>query len=174
MYLYIKALHIIFVVTWFSGMFYMVRLFVYNREAEDKEAVERKILRAQFSVMIRRLWFGITWPSAILALGFGVWLWSMLDATPNWLTIKLFFVIGLLLYHFSLHVIFLQQRSGNFSLSSQKLRIWNEIATIFLVAIVMVAVVKQEMSWLWGLTGLVLLAVLLMSAIKIYKKLRSK
>ena len=58
MYFYIKALHIIFIVTWFSGMFYIVRLFIYIREAQDKEGVEKQILTAQFTIMIRRLWLG--------------------------------------------------------------------------------------------------------------------
>jgi protoporphyrinogen IX oxidase len=174
MYFYIKALHIIFVVTWFAGMFYIVRLFIYNREANDKQPVEKKILQDQFGIMIKRLWFGITWPSAILALGFGSWMWTMIGTLPHWLAVKLFFVTGLILYHLSLHVIYVQQRSGNFTLSSQRLRIWNELATLFLVAIVMVASVKQEMSWLWGIIGLVLLAVFLMLAIRIYKRARSK
>ena len=71
MYIYLKALHIIFIVTWFAGMFYIVRLFIYNTEAAGKAEPERGILQGQFSVMIRRLWFGITWPSAILTLILG-------------------------------------------------------------------------------------------------------
>ncbi|MEI2749636.1 MAG: CopD family protein [Ferruginibacter sp.] len=74
MYFYIKAIHIIFIVTWFSGMFYLPRLFIYNREAFDKTEPEKSILQKQFSTMIRRLWLGITWPSAILTLIFGTWI----------------------------------------------------------------------------------------------------
>ena len=77
MYLYVKALHIIFIVTWFSGLFYIVRLFIYNREAAEKEEPEKSILQKQFSIMIKRLWFGITWPSAVLTLIFGAWLWHL-------------------------------------------------------------------------------------------------
>jgi putative membrane protein len=172
MYLYIKALHIIFIVTWFSGMFYIVRLFIYNTEAGEKEEIEKNILRKQFSIMIKRLWLGITWPSAILTLLFGGWLWSMLGALPAWLLVKLCFVAGLYIYHLTLHAIYKQQMKGVFKYSSQKLRIWNEVATIFLVAIVMLVVVKQSLSWLWGLIGLAALAILLMSAIKIYKNMR--
>ncbi|HEX2848875.1 MAG TPA: CopD family protein [Chitinophagaceae bacterium] len=174
MYLYIKALHIIFIVTWFSGMFYIVRLFIYNTEAGEKEEPEKSILHRQFSVMIRRLWLGITWPSAVLTLILGVSVWSMLGSTPGWLIIKLFFVAGLYLYHFSLHAIYKQQMKGVFNYSSQQLRIWNEVATIFLVAIVMLVVVKQNMSVVWGLTGLVLFVIILMSAIRIYKLVRTK
>jgi putative membrane protein len=172
MYNYIKALHIIFVVTWFSGMFYIVRLFIYNREAGDKPSPEKEILREQFSIMIKRLWFGITWPSAILTVVFGGWMWYLLGATPGWLMVKLGFVAGLFAYHLTVHYIYSMQVKGNFTLSSQKLRIWNEVATIFLVAIVMLAVVKESLSWLRGVIGLLLLGILLMSAISIYKKIR--
>ncbi|HYE55038.1 MAG TPA: CopD family protein [Chitinophagaceae bacterium] len=172
MFLYIKALHIIFIVTWFSGMFYIVRLFIYNTEAGDKPVLEKNVLRPQFAIMIRRLWLGITWPSAILTLVFGLWTWYLLGSTPSWLIIKLCFVAGLFIYHLTLHALYRQQQRGVFRYSSQQLRIWNEIATIFLVAIVMLVVVKQNISVVWGLAGLVLLVILLMSAIKIYKLLR--
>ena len=150
MYLYIKALHIIFIVTWFSAMFYIVRLFIYNTEAGEKEEPEKNILRIQFSVMIRRLWLGIAWPSAVLTLVFGLWMWRLYGSLPQWLLIKLILVAGLYLYHFSLNVVFRQQKKGIFNYSSQQLRIWNEVATIFLIAIVMLAVVKQEISLVWG------------------------
>jgi len=174
MYLYNKALHIIFIVTWFAGMFYIVRLFIYNTEAAEKGEPERSILQKQFSIMIRRLWLGITWPSAVLTLVFGPWMWLMLDGTPRWLVVKLIFVAALYVYHFTLHRIFTQQSKGIFRYSSQQLRIWNEVATIFLVAIVMLATVKQSLSFLWGLLGLVGLGVVLMAAIRIYRKLRMK
>ncbi len=174
MYNYVKALHIIFIVTWFSGMFYIVRLFIYNTEAGEKEEPARTILHDQFAIMIRRLWMGITWPSAVLTLVFGGWMWSLLQALPGWLLIKLCFVAGLYVYHFTLHAIYKQQMQGVFKYTSQQLRIWNEVATIFLVAIVMLVVVKQNMSVVWGLTGLILLVIALMSAIKIYKIVRAK
>jgi protoporphyrinogen IX oxidase len=155
-------------------MFYIVRLFIYNTEAGEKNEPEKSILQNQFSVMIRRLWLGIAWPSALLTLIFGLWLWRLYDSLPQWLLIKLILVAGLYLYHFSLHVIFRQQKKGIFNYSSQQLRIWNEVATIFLVAIVMLAEVKQEISLVWGMVGLVLFIILLMSAIRVYKLLRKK
>ena len=173
MYFYIKALHIIFIVTWFAGMFYIVRLFIYNTEANDKPEVEKKILQSQFSIMIKRLWLGITWPSAVLTLVFGPWMWYMYGHIERWLEIKLLFVVLLYVYHFTLHKMYKQQMSGEFRYSSGKLRVWNEVATIFLVAIVMLATVKQGMSLVWGLGGLVLFVIALMSAIKIYKKIRT-
>jgi protoporphyrinogen IX oxidase len=180
---YIKALHIIFVVTWFAGLFYIVRLFIYNREAQDKPEPERSILQNQFAIMIRRLWFGITWPSAVLTLIFGptTWfllsggtgpaMWNYLTSQP-WMMLKLAFVAGLFAYHFSLHAIFKQQSRGDFKLSSTRLRIWNEVATVFLIAVVMLVVVKQGMSLVWGVVGLLAFVFVLMSAIRIYKKIR--
>lgn len=173
-YFYVKALHIIFVVTWFAGLFYIVRLFIYNREAQDKPEAERIILQRQFNIMIRRLWFGITWPSCILTLIFGGWLLVYNYPFPGWLWIKLGFVIGLLIYHVTLHVLYRQQTNGIFKYSSNQLRMWNEVATVFLVAIVMLVVVRTGIGLLWGLVGLVGFVVVLMLAIKIYKTKRKE
>ncbi len=179
MYLYLKALHIIFIVTWFAGLFYFPRLFIYNTEANDKPPAIKEALQEQFVIMMKRLWYGITWPSAVLTLVFGLlvlfkggWTNILFEPAGRWLLIKLVFVLLLYMYHFSLHVIFKQQVKGTFRYSSQQLRIWNEVATIFLIAIVMLAVVKQNISVVWGLVGLMLFIVFLMSAIKIYKLLR--
>ncbi len=176
---YIKALHIIFVVTLFAGLFYMPRLFIYNTEANLLADPERSILQKQFAIMLRRLWFGITWPSAIITLLMGLWIlsasgWLALVFRPEgrWLLVKLIFVLLLYAYHLSLHLIFKQEMRGEFKYSSNQLRIWNEVATVFLFAIVMLVVVKQAMSAVWGLFSLLLLIVVLMLAIRIYKKLR--
>ncbi|MGN6491842.1 MAG: CopD family protein [Agriterribacter sp.] len=181
MYPYIKALHIIFVVTWFAGLFYMPRLLIYNREAQDKPEPARTILQQQFTVMMKRLWFGITWPSAILTLILGLttmvtsgWHKLLFQPEGNWLLLKLGFVLLLYVYFIVEHNMFRQQVNGVFKHSSQQLRIWNEIATIFLIAIVMLVVVKQNMSVVWGLAGLILFIIILMSAIRIYKLMRSK
>ena len=172
MYFYIKALHIIFVVTWFSGLFYIVRLFVYSSEANTKTEPERSILLKQYGIMQKRLWYGITWPSAILTLIFGVWIGILYGSLPTWLLVKLFFVVGLFIYHITLHLIFRQQQKGIFKWSSQQLRIWNEVATIFLISIVMLAVVKQLLSVAWAIGALIVFSIILFSAIKVYKRLR--
>jgi putative membrane protein len=174
MYFYIKAVHLIFVVTWFAGLFYIVRLFIYNTEAGDKSPVQRDVLRDQFSIMLRRLWYGITWPSAIGTCICGAWLWYTLGGTPPWLYVKALFLIGLILYHLSLHYIFKQEMRGIFAYSSFQLRIWNEVATIFLVAIIFLAVIKDQMSALWGLIGLFVLMIVLGGGIYWYRRLRNK
>lgn len=171
-YSYIKALHIIFVVTWFSGMFYLGRLFIYNREAQDKEPVEKEILTNQFNVMIRRLLFGICWPSAVLTWIFGLWLLTFFPSLPTWLIIKIGLVLILTLYQISLDRLFRTQQKGQFRHSSFGLRIWNEVPTLFLVSIVMLVVVKQNMSPVYGLLGLIIFIVVLMSAIGLYKRFR--
>lgn len=181
MYLYLKALHIIFIVTWFAGMFYMPRLFIYNIEAGEKPEVAKQALREQFTIMMKRLWYGITWPSAILTLIFGPailfmghWQYGLLDESGRWMLLKLIFVVLLYVYFYTLHVLFKQQINGVFKYSSQQMRVWNEVATILLIAIIMLVVVKQSMSLVWGLVGLACFIAVLMSAIKIYKNLRSK
>lgn len=180
MYGYLKAIHIIFVVTWFAGMFYMPRLFIYSTEASEKPDAECAVLREQFRIMMSRLWYGITWPSAVLTLVFGLWVlfngnWNLTLFEPGgrWLLIKLVFVVFLYMYHYTLHIIFKQEMQGIYKYSSQQLRIWNEVATIFLVAIVTLATVKQTESYLWSLAGLVGFIIVLMSAIKIYKVVRT-
>lgn len=173
-YFYVKALHIIFIVTWFSGMFYIVRLFIYYHEAEEKNEPEKSILQNQFKIMIKRLWLGITWPSAILSLIFGSWMLYIWGSYPVWLIVKLGFVVGLFLYHFSLHRIYKQQLKGEFKYSSQQLRIWNEVSTIFLIAIVFLIVVKQGISLVYGLVGLLLFILIIMISISLYKIIRSQ
>ncbi|MES2773551.1 MAG: CopD family protein [Bacteroidota bacterium] len=181
MYFYLKAIHIIFIVTWFAGLFYMPRLLIYNREAQDKEPVAAGILTTQFTIMIRRLWYGITWPSAVITFIMGHWVliaggWHkvMLQPEGRWLLIKYILVYLLYAYHFSLQVLLKQHMASKFNYSSQQLRIWNEVATIFLIAIVFLVSVKQAISFILGIAGLIVLLVILMSAIRIYKMLRDK
>ena len=174
--LYIKALHIIFVVTWFAGLFYIVRLFIYFAEAEDEDEGVKAILQKQYKLMSKRLWYGITWPSAILTLFFASWLLYTTPGflTQRWMLIKLAFVAALYIYHFMCHKIFVQQQNGIVKYSSFKLRIWNEVATILLFAIVFLVILKTTISWVWGVVGIVLFGVTLMLAINAYKKIRAK
>lgn len=171
---YYKALHIIFVVTWFAGLFYIVRLFIYHVEANTKQEPEKSILCNQFSIMEKRLFYGITWPSMILTLIFGT---LLLIEMPHFLKngymhLKIILVIFLILYHFSCQVILKQLNKGFFKYNSNQLRIWNELATLFLVSIVFLIVLKNAFDFLWGILGLILFSVILLLSIKIYKKIR--
>ena len=177
-FLYLKALHIIFVVTWFAGLFYIVRLFIYHVEAENRPENEKKILQDQYKIMESRLWYGITWPSMILTYILGFWLiyemygWEL----PAWLVLKLSFVFGLTLYHIRCGIIFYQLQHNIVKMSSIALRIWNEVATVFLFAIVFIVVVGKVSldKWWYGLAALLLFSGLLLLAIKIYRKKREK
>jgi protoporphyrinogen IX oxidase len=174
--LYIKALHIIFMVTWFAGLFYIVRLFVYNAEALEKPEPEKSILVKQFHLMQKRLWYGITWPGMILTWIFGWWLVyeNPYFLNAGWFHIKLSFVLALTVYHFTCHRIFKKFQKGEGPYSSFSMRLWNEVATLFLVAIVFIVELQNTLSWIWGVIGLVLFAALLMIGIKGYKKWREK
>ncbi len=175
-YLYLKALHIIFVITWFAGLFYIVRLFIYHTEALEKSEPEKTILSDQLALMSKKLWYIITWPSAVITVILGT---SLLLSQPAWLKmpfmhIKLGFVFLLLLYHLGCHVIYRQLQNGESKYSSTQLRVFNEVATIILFAVVFLIVLKNELSWIWGTIGLISFAVILMIAIKLYKKFRKK
>ena len=173
---YLKALHIIFVVTWFAGLFYIVRLFIYHTEASLEPEPKKSILIDQYKVMQRRLWFGITWPSAILTLVLGPSLMTYyLPLSENpWLITKLLFVFGLVVYHFLCHKIFKQLRNDQVKFSSTQLRIWNEVATIILFAVVFLVTLQSAINWIWGVVGIILFGVLLMLGIRLYKKIREK
>lgn len=176
LYLYVKSIHIIFVVCWMAGIFYIVRLFIYHIEAKDKTEEERRILFPQFQLMESRLWNVITMPAMVLSVLAGV---GMLYINPfllrtDWMLVKLAFVVGLLVYHFTCQRVMLQLRRGIFAWTSMQLRIWNEVATILLVAIVFVVVLKNALDWIYGLIGLFLFIFVIMLAVKIYKYYRLK
>lgn len=175
-YNYIKALHIIFVVTWFAGLFYIVRLFIYTAEAYQKEEPAKSILTQQLLTMQRKLLYIITWPSAIGTVVFGTWmlLLNPVLLTQPWMWLKLIFVGLLILYHLQCHMIYKQQLAGVYKSSSFKLRLFNELATIFLVAIVFLVVVKSTGGFVWGMLGLFIFAGLLMGGVYIYKKQRQQ
>jgi putative membrane protein len=159
-----------------AGLFYVVRLFIYHTEAQAKPEPDRTILSDQFEIMERKLWYIIATPSMYLVLAAGI---TMLFLAPGWLQqpwlhIKLAFVGGLVVYHFICQNKMNQMRKGIYTWTSTQLRIWNEVATIFLFAIVFLAVLKNAVSWIFGLLGLILLSLILMSAVKIYKYYRKK
>ena len=176
MYLYAKAIHIIFVVCWMAGLFYMVRLFIYHTEAQAKPEPDRTILSKQFEIMESKLWWIITTPSMYIVILAGA---TMLHIVPawfqqGWMHIKLAFVIGLIIYHFICQKKMVQMRNGVFKWTSTQLRLWNELATLFLFAIVFLVVLKSTLNWVFGVLGIFSLGIILMIAVKIYKRLREK
>jgi len=170
---YLKALHIIFVVTWFSGMFYLCRLFIYQREAFDKPAAEKNILLAQFEIMTRRLLYAITLPSAVITFIFGITLLLYYPFIPGWLWLKIFFVLLLFLYQASLHIIYQHHARKWFPYTSQQLRLWNEVPTVLLISIVMLVVVREKISIVYGLVGIIGISTTIVFFINLYKKRRN-
>jgi protoporphyrinogen IX oxidase len=175
-YLYLKSLHIIFVVSWMAGLFYIVRLFIYHTEANERPEAKRLVLQRQFEVMEAKLWNIITTPAMLLAVLAGL---GMIYLNPSllamdWMLVKLGFVLGLLVYHFLCQRIIGQLKNGIFHWTSTQLRVWNEVATIFLVAIVFTVVLKSAIDWIYGLIGLILFSIIIMSAVKIYKYYRHR
>ncbi|MDG1157885.1 MAG: CopD family protein [Flavobacteriales bacterium] len=171
----LKALHIIFMVTWFAGLFYIVRLFVYHRESADMESPAKEIFHEQYKIMERRLMNAITLPSAILTLIFGTW---MLVLNPSllqqgYIHVKLSFVV--LLYVYQVYLVIIQKRfqKSALVLSSMKLRVWNEVPTVILIAVVFLIILKNSINWIYGVVGILGVAILLTIAIKLYKRLRT-
>ena len=175
-YNYIKSLHLIFVITWFAGLFYIVRLFVYQIEANDKPSPEKEILQKQYKIMTYRLWYIITWPSAILATIFAL---LLLHLNPGflemrWMQVKLVFVVLLFLYHFKCHKIYSELQNDRIKYSSNFMRLWNEGATIILFAVVFLVILKNAINWVFGVFGIIVFSILIMLGYKLYKRIREK
>ena len=175
-YNYIKAFHLIFVITWFAGLFYIPRLFVYQIEAFHKHSPDREILGKQLKIMAKRLWFIITWPSAILALLFGLVLFYLNPylVYQDWMQVKLAFVVLLFIYHLKTHHYYRQLQNNVVKKSSSFMRIWNEGATFILFAVIFLVVLKNAINWVWGLIGIIVLGLLIMLGFRLYKNFRDK
>jgi len=174
----LKSLHIIFVISWFAGLFYLPRLLVYHVEAQDKSEVERAVLSAQFEKMEKLLFNAIMVPAMILTWITGLSLiytvyWEGFSAF-TWLHLKLGFVVCITIYHFYSRYVIKQFRQKNFIHNSSFLRLFNEIATILLVAVVFLVVGKNSLDWAYGLVGFILFAILIIAAVKTAKKVKGK
>ena len=171
----IKALHIIFIVTWFAGLFYAVRLFIYHTETKEKPSPEKEILQNQYKIMTKRLWTIITWPSAIITLVLATLLLmspaGLVFLKQPWMWIKLLFVLLLYVYQFMSHKLYKQLQNNTIKYTSSQLRLWNEVATIILFSVVFLVVLKTTIGWVFGVTGILGLMILLMLGIKLYKRL---
>jgi len=133
---WVKALHIIFMVTWFAGLFYLPRLFVYHAMAEDTVSRER------FKVMERKLFLGIMTPGAALTVVFGTWLWVGWNFSGKWLMAKLVLVLALLVYHAWCGLLLLEFREDRNRHSHVWYRWFNEVPAVLLVVIVFLVVLK--------------------------------
>ncbi|MFN5746092.1 MAG: CopD family protein [Methylococcaceae bacterium] len=138
--MWLKALHLIFMVTWFAGLFYLPRLFVYHAMANDRISLDR------FKVMERKLYWGIMTPGMILTLGFGIWMlvdyaWAAYGQS-GWLHAKLGLLLGLVLYHIQCGRWLVAFRHNRNRHGHVYFRWMNEMPVLFLIAIVLLATVK--------------------------------
>ena len=178
-YNYLKSLHLIFIVPWFAGLFYIVRLFVYQIEAASKPSPEKEILQAQYKIMTYRLWYIITWPSAIVTSIFAFWMLFFTEMGQVWLKqpwmhVKLVFVFLLYLYHWKCHKIYLELQRDEIKYSNNYMRLFNEGATLILFSVVFLVILKNELNWIYGVIGIILFSVIVMLGFKFYKKIRTK
>ncbi len=173
---YLKSLHIIFVVSWFAGLFYLPRLLIYHTEAHHKPEPARGILSAEYkrnekllfnAIMVPAMWLTILSASWMLYL-FPFWL------QQPWMHLKLTFVAGVIGYHFYCRKLILELRRDHFRHSSIQLRLWNEVATILLFAIVFLVVLKNALDWIYGVAGLIIFAILIMTAVRLVKRRREQ
>jgi putative membrane protein len=138
--LWVKAFHLIFIVTWFSAMFYLPRLYVYHALCEDEAG------NARFKIMERKLYRGIMTPSALLTLVFGIWLLSFYSleqlAAMGWLHAKLTLVVLLFAYHGMCGRMLKQFAADNNQRSHKFYRLFNELPVLLLIAVIILAVVK--------------------------------
>ena len=176
-YNFLKSLHIIFVVSWFAGLFYLPRLLVYHVEAQDKDAQAKEILSKQFEKMEKLLFNAIMIPAMFLTWITGLSMiyltWWDSFGSHTWLHLKLSFVVGITIYHFVCRHLILKFRASEFILTGGQLRLFNEIATILLVAVVFLVIAKNTFDMLIGMGGFIIFAIVIMAAVTIVKKIRS-
>ena len=174
-YLIAKCIHIIFVVSYFAGIFYMVRLFIYHTEALEKEEPERSILHKQFSFMEERLWNIITVPALILMVLSGIYMFYAMQwvyFTQGWMHVKLLFIVFLFVYHYYSWRIMKRLQAGQTTLTSVQLRMLNEVATIILFVVVFAVVLRGYFIAYWyaSLLAFVAMGVLIMLVVKLVNK----
>ena len=149
-----KALHILGVISWFAGLFYLVRLYIYHAEASLEPEPRRTILTEQYKVMERRLWMAITQPAMVLTLLTGGWLVKFFPIGQSpWLILKFSLLLPLFAYHLHCGWIRKALLAGRVPFTSRQLRIYNEIPTFLMVGIVFTVVSKTVSTGLWSLAG---------------------
>lgn len=173
-YFWFKAFHLIGVVVWFAGLFYLVRLFVYHAEASEQPEPAQSILKKQYQIMEKRLYNIITTPgmAVTVAMALGLIYTEPEVLKSGWLHIKLTFVALLLLYHFYCGRIMKQLEKNTCQWTGQQFRALNEAPTILLVVIVLLAVFKNNLpldltTWL-----IVALVIAMAASIQLYAKKR--
>ncbi|MBP7821877.1 MAG: CopD family protein [Saprospiraceae bacterium] len=168
----LKATHIVGAVAWFAGLFYLLRLFVYHVEALALPSLEKEILVKQYSLMENRVYKVIVNPAMMITFTVGI---AMLVYNPSflsmgWVHIKLTLLILLLVFHIWSKSIMKKIQAGVVPFSSFQLRLLNEVPTVLLVAIVFIAVFRDNINYLYYIASLIIFVVLLYVFAKSYNK----
>ncbi|XCI74855.1 MAG: CopD family protein [Flavobacteriales bacterium] len=176
---FIKSFHIIFVVCYFTGLFYLVRLFIYHTETLGKPEPERSVLQRQYLLMENLLWSVITVPAGTLVLLCGLTMLCVefrFYLSSSWMHLKLTFVLLMILYHLICRKIFRELKNNIFRFSTLQLRMWNEVATLLLFCIVLAVVLKQDFIVYghWIALGLVVLGITISLFIRRIKRMKDK
>lgn len=173
-----KSLHIIGFVSWFAALFYLPRLFIYHRESLDQGDEQSKILNKQFQLMESRLYNIIMTPAMWITVSCGFIMlylrgldWLRFNIWMHW---KLLFVFCLVAYHFYCKKIMQKLSLGQATMTAMQLRFFNEITTILLLVIILLAVYKNGLNFIYAFFGIVFTILLLIMGIRFYKKLRAK
>lgn len=174
-YLIVKAIHVIFVISYFAGLFYSVRLLIYCQEAYEKPEPEKTILGNQLKLMLKKLWNIITVPAFIIMLisgGFLVYSRFEFLVTQVWFHVKFTFVLLLIIYQLVTWNAIRKVQKDKLKWSSLRLRMWNEVATLILFVVVFAVILKNTFAqnWYWLLISFVALGVLIMLIVKIINR----
>jgi putative membrane protein len=182
---FFKALHVVGFVSWFAGLFYLARLFVYMVEADERPAAERSLLQAQFTLMSRRLYSIITNPAMMITWLAGLGMLAVdlaglqprayfSTGTPGWLHLKLLLLVFLTLYHLRCKQLVAQLEAGQRPFDAWQLRLFNEVPTLLLVAIAFVAVYGKMGTLNYGylLLGVAIFVGLVYAGAKAYRRRR--
>lgn len=176
MFEFFKALHIIGFVSWFAALFYLPRLFIYHTEALDEQEPKRSILLEQFIIMENRLYKIIMTPALVITFVGGLSMLHLHGVTwlqyNPWMHWKLGLLVILVSYHFYSKSIMNRLAAGTKVMTSTQFRLYNEVTTLFLVAIVLLAVYKNSLQFWYALGGLLGLGIALGMGVRFYKKIR--
>lgn len=170
----IKAIHLIFVVSYFAGLFYIVRLFIYHTETQDKSETEQSILRSQFKIMEKKLWNVITVPAGVLVLVTGISMLVLNSAllSQPWMHIKFTAIFLLVGYHLWSYKTLKEIQKDQFKMKSVRLRMMNEVATLLLFIIAFAVILKGGIiaNWYWILISFVAVGVLIMLIVRLVNR----
>jgi protoporphyrinogen IX oxidase len=178
MFLLFKSLHVVGFVAWFAGLFYLVRMFVYHREAQDQAQPERDILTRQFHLMEKRVYkiicnpaMMLTWTCGLIMLYLHGWEWFKAN---SWMHLKLVFLIALTVYQLWCKKTITKLAAGDFSVGAFQWRLLNEVPTIFLLAISLLAVFRNALDFGLAFLGIIGFMVLLVMGARAYRKVRER